>query len=314
MRGNMRRFDIPGISGVLTGFFDDRAAAGIIKNRGGGYMSFGVSENDVKRVSDYISMFSSLTFKNVAIGLAVLVLGLIAVRLIVRALGKVLERAKALPPAIQRPIKSTVRVVLDIVVILTATSAMGIPITSFVAVLSVIALAVTLAVQNILNNVVGGFIIAVSHPFSMGDFVQMDDVTGTVEEVKLMYTRFLAPDGRIIYVPNKNIYTANLINYTRNGRRRVELSVSASYDSEPEKVAAAIRDALSRIPGVLADPEPVIHLESYGDSAIAYTFYFWVAAKDFWGVKYAVNEELYGAFRRGGVEMTYPHMNVHMKD
>ena len=277
-------------------------------------MSFGVSENDVKTVSDYISMFSSLTFQNVVRGLAILVLGLIAVRLIVRTVGKVLERAKTLPPTVQRPIKSTLRVLLDIVVILTATGAMGIPITSFVAVLSVIALAVTLAVQNILNNVVGGFIIMVSHPFSIGDFVQMDDVTGTVEEVRIMYTQFLAPDGRIIYVPNKNIHTANLVNYTRNGRRRVELSVSASYDAEPEKVAAAIRDALSRTPGVLTEPEPVIHLESYGDSAIAYTFYFWCEAKDFWGLKYAVNEELYGAFRRGGVEMTYPHMNVHMKN
>ena len=277
-------------------------------------MSFGVSENDVQKVSEYISMFSSLTFQNVAKGLVILVLGLIAVRLIVRTLGKVLERVKTLPPAVQKMIKSTVRVLLDVVVILTATGAMGIPITSFVAVLSVVALAVTLAVQNILNNVVGGFIIMVSRPFSMGDFVQMDDVTGTVEEVRIMYTRFLAPDGRIIYVPNKNIYTANLINYTQNGRRRVELSVSASYDAEPAKVMAAIRDALSRIPAVMADPEPVIHLENYGDSAIAYTFYFWVAAKDFWAVKYAVNEELYGAFRRGGVEMTYPHMNVHMKN
>ena len=276
-------------------------------------MSLGVSENDVKTVSEYIAMFSSLNIRNVLMGLAVLVVGLIVVRLIVRLFGKALGRVKGLPPNLLSILKTLLRIVLDIVVILTATATMGIPITSFVTVLSVVVLAVTLAIQNILNNVVGGFIITVSHPFNIGDFVQMDDIVGTVDEIRVMYTRFLTPDGRTVYVPNKTIYTANLINYNRYGRRRVELSVSASYDADPGKVRLAIRDALEKIPGVLKEPEPVIHLENFGDSAICYTFYFWVSSGDFWGVKYAVNEELYGAFKRAGIKMTYPHLNVHMK-
>ncbi len=277
-------------------------------------MSFGVSEADVETVNQYIAMFANLNIRNVIIGAVVLVIGLIVVRIIVRTVGKFLKNAKTIPATVHGPIKGAVRIILDVVVILTAAATMGIPISSFVAVLSVVVLAVTLAIQNILNNVVGGFIILASHPFNLGDFVQMDDVVGTVEEVKIMYTRFLCPDGRIVYVPNKTIYIANLINYTRHGSRRVELAVAASYEAEPAQVRSAIRDALGRVPGVMADPEPVIHLENYGDSAITYTVYFWVASGDFWGVKYAFNEELYGAFRRNGVEMTYPHLNVHMKD
>ncbi len=277
-------------------------------------MSLGVSETDVQTVTDYINMLSSLNIKNVLIGLAVLLIGLIAVRFIVRTFGKALERSKGIPATLHAALRSGLKVLLDVIVILTAANTMGIPITSFVTVLSVVVLAITLAIQNILNNVVGGFIILASHPFALGDFVQMDDITGTVDEVKIMYTRFTAPDGRIIYIPNKTIYTANLINYTRNGRRRVELTVSASYNNTPVQVRAAIADALGKTEKVLTDPEPVIHVENYGDSAITYSIYFWVAAADFWGVKYAFNEELYDAFRRNGVEMTYPHLNVHMKE
>ncbi len=275
-------------------------------------MSLGVSETDVETVSEYITMLSSLNVKNVIIGLVVLVIGLIAVRIIVRTFGKALAKAKGVPVTIHGALKGGLKVILDIIVVLTATATMGIPITSFVTVLSVVVLAVTLAIQNILNNVVGGFIILASHPFVLGDFVQMDDIIGTVDEVKIMYTRFTAPDGRIIYVPNKTIYTANLVNYTRFGRRRVELTVAASYDSAPDNVFAAIRDALGKTEGVMDDPAPIIHVENYGDSAITYSVYFWCASSIFWDTKYAFNAELYDAFRRNGVEMTYPHLNVHM--
>ena len=275
-------------------------------------MFLGASDSDVKSVGDFLAMFSGLSLRNVLIGLAILVIGLIAVRLLVKAFGKNVGRAKGIPANVRSVMQTAVRVALDIVVILTATGTMGIPINSFVTVLSVIVLAVTLAIQNILNNVVGGFIIITSQPFSVGEFVQMEDIVGTVEEIRIMYTRFLTPDGRIVYVPNKNIYTANLVNYNRFGRRRAEITVSASYDASPDSVRAAVMEAVGETPGILADPAPIVHLESYGDSAIVYTVYFWCASGDFWSTKYAFNERLYSAFRKNGVEMTYPHLNVHI--
>lgn len=275
-------------------------------------LSLGVSENDVKTFTDFITMISSLNINSILKGLVILLIGLIAVRFIVKAFYKTLSRAKNIPATVHNVLKTFLRVVLNIVVILIALTAMGIPISSFVTVLSVVVLAVTLAIQNILNNIVGGFIIMSSHPFHVGDFVQMDDIIGTVDEIRIMYTRFLAPDGRTIYIPNKTIYTANLINYTQFGRRRAEVTVSASYNSPPEAVRTAVTEALRQTPGVLQDPAPIIHLESYGDSAIAYSVYFWCNTGDFWNVKYDFNERLYAAFKNNGVEMTYPHLNVHM--
>ena len=128
-----------------------------------------------------------------------------------------------------------------------------------------------------------------------------------------MYTRLLAPDGRVIFVPNSTTYTSRIINYSMNPQRRIELSVSASYDNTPEEVKQALMKAVKRIPQILSDPEPVVHLENYGDSAIQYTLWVWVNGSDFLNTKYRLNEEIYTAFKENHVEMTYPHLRVHME-
>ena len=121
-------------------------------------------------------------------------------------------------------------------------------------------------------------------------------------------------DGRMAFIPNSSISSGKLINYTGTGRRRVELSVSASYGSAPAQVRKAVQAAIKRTEGVLEDPEPRVFLDRYGDSAISYTIWVWARNEDFLSVKIQLNELLYDVFAKYGVEMTYPHLQVHLKD
>lgn len=268
---------------------------------------------DVSQVEEVINVAKSLDTSEIIIALAILVIGLILVRFAVKLIDKVLQKYKVVP-AVTSMLRTIIRFILDLIVVMIAANSAGIPVTSFVAVFSVVGIAISLALQGVLSNLAGGLIIMTVKTFEIGQFVEADGYNGTVTDINLMYTRLLAPDGRVIFIPNSTTYTNRLINYSMNPQRRIELTVSASYDNSPEEVRKALLDAAGHVPQILEDPAPVFHLENYGDSAITYTLWVWVKGSDFLNAKYQLNEEIYEAFKRNHVEMTYPHLRVHMEN
>ena len=246
-------------------------------------------------------------------GVAVLVVCLLASKYLTKLIDRGLKRAKNIEPTLHTFITTAMRWLLYFVSILVAANTLGIPITSFVAVFSIVGLAVSLAVQGVLSNLAGGMIILASKPFMLGDYIESDSLSGTVTDIGFLHTRLTSPDGKLIFVPNSILYTSKVINYTTLGTRRLDLTINASYDAAPEAVRAAAFEAMAGLDGIEAEPAPQVLVESYGDSAIQYTIRLWTKAAAYWDVRYALNERLYGAFRRNGVEMTYPHLNVHVK-
>lgn len=263
-------------------------------------------------VQEYVDILQKIDWKTGLTGLAVLVLGLVAVRLILRVVEKGLK-ASHIPATLHAMIRTLLRILLNLVVFLSAANAIGIPVTSFITLLGLAGLAVSLALQGVLGNLAGGFIILGSHPFEVGHFIEHDSVTGTVREIRMLHTRLETPDGRMVYVPNSSLSGDRIINYSETGRRRVEISVSASYNNTPDQVRAAVLDAAARTEGVLSSPAPVVFLDGYGDSDIRYILWVWVESANFLSVRQSLNERMYSAFASHNVEMTYPHLNVHMK-
>lgn len=191
---------------------------------------------------------------------------------------------------------------------------LGIEVTSLVAVLSVIGLAFSLALQNFLSNVAGGMQLLASHPFKPGDFVEAGGCSGTVTDIGMFYTRLTTYDNKLVQIPNSSIVSANIINYSTQPSRRVDLTVSASYDAPVDQVLAALAKLGEEHPLVLDDPAPAAHVTKYGDSAIEYALRVWCANADYWTVYNDLMDSLQPAFAKAGVEMTYPHMNVHMME
>lgn len=242
--------------------------------------------------------------------LIIAVIGYLLIRVVIRILNKILIKSK-LEKAAHSLIKTLVKTVLYILLGLILASSLGIDVTGIVALASVATLAVSLALQNMLANVIGGFTLLYTHPFSAGDYVEIAGQSGTVMEVGIAYTRLTTADNKLVSIPNSAVVAAEIVNYTVTGTRRVELTVTASYDANPDKVVAALLEA-TQDERVLADPVPFAALTSYGDSAIGYTIRVWVKTADYWDVYHKINRQISIVFAREGIEMTYPHLNVHL--
>jgi small conductance mechanosensitive channel len=238
------------------------------------------------------------------------VVGSLLIRVINRTLKKILEKSK-LEKAAHSLIRTLVKTVLYILLGLILASSIGIDVTGIVALASVATLAISLALQNMLANVIGGFTLLYTHPFSAGDYVEIAGQSGSVKDVGIAYTRLTTGDNKLVSIPNSAVVSAEIVNYTVTGTRRVDWSITASYDADPDKVVAALLEAV-KDDRVLTDPAPFATLSGYGDSAISYTLRVWVKTADYWAVYHKANRQIYDIFRREGIEMTYPHLNVHL--
>ena len=238
------------------------------------------------------------------------VVGILAIRLLMKILRAALVKSK-LEKAAHSLILTLTKTVLGILLALTLASSLGIDVTGVVALVSVATLAVSLALQNMLSNVIGGFTLLYTHPFSAGDYVEIAGQSGTASEVGIAYTKLITPDNKLISIPNSAVVAAEIVNYTVTGTRRLEIAVSASYDAPVEKVEAALAEA-AQVEGVLETPAPFISLTGYGDSAINYVIRVWTRTENYWTVHFAITHRIKDSFDQHGIEMTYPHLNIHL--
>jgi len=226
---------------------------------------------------------------------------------------KALERTP-LDSGLRSFIESTLKVVLWIIAVLIIADCLNIPIASLVAVVSVAGLALSLALQDILANVFSGVTILGTRPFKGGDYVEISGESGTVRAIGLFHTLIVTVDGKDVYVPNSKITAANIVNYSAEGTRRVELTFSASYDNATWQVRAAILEAAGADERVLTDPAPFVAVSGYGSSAVDYICRVWTRSADYLDVYYDLNAAVRESFLRSGVEMTYDHLNIHVVD
>lgn len=240
----------------------------------------------------------------------ILIAGVLVIKLIMKIVKTTLEKSK-LEKAAHSLITSLLRTVLYLLLGLIAASSLGIDVTGIIALASVLSLAVSLSVQNLLTNIIGGFTLLYTKPFKSGDFVEIAAQSGTVQEIGMTYTKLITGDNKLIYIPNSAVVAADITNYSVTGTRRVDISISASYNASTEQVLNALYEA-ARVDGVMADPAPFAAVTKYGDHAIEYTLRVWTATADYWNVHFAINEKIRQTFENGGIEMTYPHLNVHL--
>lgn len=240
----------------------------------------------------------------------ILVIGVLAIRMVNKIVKTTLEKTK-LEKAAHSLILSVVNVVLYVLLGLIVATRLGIDVTSIVALASVLTLAVSLALQNMLANVIGGFTILSTTPFHSGDYVEIAGQAGTVEEINMTYTKLVTPDQKLISIPNSAVIAAQIVNYSASETRRVDVNVSASYKTPIQNVIDALVQA-GTVDNVLTDPAPFAAVTAYGESAIEYTLRVWVRNADYWDVYFAVTEKIKRVFDEQGIEMTYPHLNVHI--
>lgn len=239
------------------------------------------------------------------------VIGILIIRIVMRIINKALEKSNFEKAAFSL-IKTLAKTVMSVLLALVLASSLGIDVTGVVALASVASLAISLSLQNMLANLIGGFTILYTHPFHSGDYVEIAGQSGTVKEVGMAYTKLATPDNKMISIPNSAVVSAEIVNYSTTGTRRVDITVTASYSSSPEKVIDALLKSADHELILKTPAEPFAALTGYGDSSISYVLRFWVNTGDYWNVTYYVNRKISKAFEENGVAMTYPHLNVHL--
>lgn len=269
----------------------------------------------IKAITDAVGKLKlgNLTWDSIIQAVLLLLVGMMVIRILLKIVDQMLERSKSLS-SLKTYIHSVTKVLLWFLLALMVAGAFGVDVTSIIALLSVAGLAVSLALQNTLSNVAGGIMLLVSKPFTVGDYIETDGVSGTVSAIDLAYCTITTVDNKEIFIPNNQISAAKIINYNRLGRRRAEIFVTASYDAPTETVKGAIREALDSIPEILSDPAPAVWINDYQSSSIQYVVRAWATSEDYWDVYYTIIERIRESFKRHNVEMTYDHLNVHIVD
>ncbi len=258
----------------------------------------------------WLSNIAQFLLHNVLPVIFLTLAGLVIIRIIMTLVTKTLEKTR-LEKAAHSLIRTVVRVVLYVLLGLIVASWLGIDVTSIVALASVLTLALSLALQNILANVIGGFTLLSTHPFHSGDYVEIAGQGGTVTEINMTYTVLATPDNKLISIPNSSVVAAQIVNYTRTGSRRLEIKVRASYDVPTQKVVDALLQA-GTVDKALLQPAPFAAVSSYDESAISYVLRVWTKTEDFWDVNFQINQRVKDIFDAQGITMTYPHLNVHL--
>ena len=257
------------------------------------------------------NLISNPLFQDICRSVVILIVGIFAMRIIRRLLKTTLEKS-SLEKAAHSLITSLTGAAMYILLGLMVASSLGIDVTSIVALASVLTLALSLALQNMVSNILGGFTILYTHPFHSGDYVEIAGQGGTVKEINMTYTMLATADNKLISIPNSAVVAAQIVNYSAAETRRVEVAVSASYDAPTQKVLDALVLA-GTVDDVLLDPAPRAVITAYGDSAISYSLRLWVKTPDYWDVYFQVNQRVKDIFDAQGIEMTYPHLNVHIQ-
>ncbi len=269
-----------------------------------------------KETSDGISSAIGLnkgmfTWDNLLSAAIALVVCILAIMIIMKILRKMFSRSK-MEPSLAGFILKVIKIALEFAAVMIVAGSLGFDVTALLAVFSLLGLAISLSVQNLLGNLVSGVVLLMNKPIRDGDYIQAGGAEGVVKNIGLFYTELTTLDNKTVSVPNSDLSAGQIVNFTREDNRRVDLVVGASYDCDTEDVKKALYDAIARTDKVLADPAPQVLVEEFGASVIKYTVRAWCKHEDYWDVHYGINDNVLAAFNDAGVKMSYEHVNVHM--
>ena len=268
-----------------------------------------LEDGTASTVGFFQKIFGGFSWTKLISAAILLVVCGVLIKLILKATDRMLGRSR-LDKAVHPFIRTIVKLVLLFTAIMLISGTLGVDTSSLLALLSVAGLAVSLALQNVLSNMASAVILLTTKPFQIGHFIEMGSVSGTVVKIGAICTDILTLNNQLVHVPNSEITGSTVTNYTASDKRRLEYKIAASYDAPVEDVKAALLRAAEH-PLRMQEMQPIARVNGYGESAIEYVLFLWIRPKDYMDVYYDVLENVKREFDAAGIEMTYPHINVH---
>ncbi|PPB55348.1 mechanosensitive ion channel family protein [Campylobacter hyointestinalis] len=225
-------------------------------------------------------------------------------------LEKILDKTK-IDPMLSNFVLNSARILLFIFVILAALSNLGIETTSFVAVLGAVGLAIGMAFKDTFGNIGAGVLIVFFKPFKLGDSIDIGGSIGTATELNLFSTYLTTSDNKTIIIPNSQVISSKIINYSLKPNRRVDLTFSIDYKDDLKLARDIILDIAARKNIILNDPAPFVGVLSLGDNSVNLAARFWAKNENYWAVYHQMLEEVKIAFDENGISIPFPQVVTH---
>ncbi len=248
--------------------------------------------------------------KNILIAIVVYFVGRFLISLLQRLMANMLERRKV-EVSIQIFLKSTVSILLNVLLIISVVGALGINTTSFAALLASAGVAIGMALSGNLQNFAGGLIILFFKPYKVGDWIEAQGVSGSVTAIQIMHTIVTTADNKVVYIPNGAMSSGVITNYSRMDTRRVEWIVGVDYGEDIDKVKGVAESLIQNDSRILKDPAPIVALHALDASSVNVSIRVWVANKDYWDVYFEMNKKIYEEFNRQGINFPFPQLTIH---
>lgn len=243
--------------------------------------------------------------------LLVFVIGRLVIGLINKLVGQILLK-RDIDPSVKSFIGSLVHVVLMILLIVSVVGVLGVQTSSFAALLASAGVAVGMALSGNLSNFAGGLIILVFKPYKVGDFIEAQDVSGTVREIQIFHTVLVTTDNKVIYIPNGSMSSGVVINYSYQTVRRVEWTFGVEYGSDFAHVKRVLDEIIAKDGRILSEPAPpFIAMSQLADCSVNFVVRVWVKSGDYWDVFYDLNRIVYERFNAEGIGFPFPQLTVH---
>ena len=248
--------------------------------------------------------------KSILLAVVLAVIGRYAIKFVNKLVARMLER-RNVEPTVQSFLKSFVNITLITLLIITVVGTLGVNTTSLAALLASAGLAIGMAFSGNLQNLAGGIILLFLKPFKIGDFIEVQGVSGFVKAIQIFHTILTTTDNKELYIPNGALSSGNITNYTKNDLRRVDFTISVEYGTETEKVKEVTLALIQEDERIMQDPAPFIAVKELADSSVDFVLRVWTKASDYWDVFFDTNERIYSEFNKQGVKFPFPQIQVH---
>ncbi len=242
----------------------------------------------------------------------ILAVGWIVAGWIQKAAFKALSRLPRADATVTRALSGVTRYLVLVMVVIAVLAQFGVQTASILAVLGTAGLAIGLALQGTLSNIAAGFMLLMLRPFKIGDYIDAEGVSGTVVGIGLFTTEFTTYDGIFLVVPNSQIWTRSILNYSRLPTRRMEVPIGIAYDDDIEKATAVLMELLEGDERVLKDPAPQVLVKELADSSVNLGLRCWANTDVFWSLKFELNKLAKDRVEAAGCSIPFPQRDVHM--
>jgi small conductance mechanosensitive channel len=216
-------------------------------------------------------------------------------------------------PSLNSFLVGLVKALLFVSLFIGIASILGVPMSSFLAILGAAGLAIGLALQGSLSNFAGGVLILLFKPFQVGDTINGKGFTGVVRKIDILYTHLTTFDNQEVIIPNGALANSEVVNLNSQPTRRVEINVGVSYSADLKEVRETVLSLLNQDPRVLKDPEPVVWLNNFGDSSLDLVIRAWTKTDDLWPVYFEMMEKINDTFREKNIEIPFPQRVINQK-